>query len=97
MAIEYARYVLGHERATSEEFGEEGEFVVYKLPKLDVGLHDGESFWHNYEVLPEIAKMMQEQVFTDKYFGVQYHPEYNSMPGREHPVLVKFLKACSAE
>ena len=43
-AIEYARNVLGIKDATSEEFGK-GNFVVYKLPQLNVGLHNSFNFF----------------------------------------------------
>lgn len=51
MAIEYARNVLGIKDAVSEEFNQKGQFVVVKLPTLNVGLLDGESWWNNYAVL----------------------------------------------
>lgn len=91
MAIEYARYVLGHISATSEEFGEDGENVVYKLPQLNVGLHKGESWWNNYAVLPGLEERMVKELYKPSYFGVQYHPEYQSSKSSPHPVLVTFL------
>ena len=93
MAIEYARYVLGHLEATSEEFGEDGENVVYKLDQLNVGLHKGESWWNNYAVLPELEERMVNELFHPGYFGVQYHPEYQSSKDSPHPILVTFLDA----
>src|SRR3990167_1655419 len=48
-AIEHVRNVIGIKDATSQEFGE-GTFVVVKRKKLKVGLHNGESYWNNYEV-----------------------------------------------
>lgn len=94
MAIEYARNVLGHPNATSEELEEEGDFVVVKLPKLQVGLHKGESYWNNYALVDGFAEQM-ERMFTSSYFGVQFHPEYQSIIDRPHPVLIKFLESCS--
>ena len=88
-AIEYARNVLGIKDATSEEFGQ-GTFVVKKLPELNVGLKDGESYWNNYEVdLPGWEK-------PKNFITVQYHPEYQSSKERPHPILKEFLK-CSKE
>lgn len=85
-AIEYARTVLGIEDATSEEFGE-GTFVVKKRPELRVGLHNGETFWSNYEVVIDLEK--------PKYFiTTQSHPEYQSSIDRPHKVLVEFLNLC---
>ena len=46
---------MGIKNATSEEFGQ-GVFVVKKRPELKVGLHDGESWWSNYEVIEEVEK-----------------------------------------
>lgn len=87
-AIEYARNVLGIKDATSEEFGVPGTFVVKKLPELKVGLHDGETYWNNYEVdLPVWNK-------PDNMITVQYHPEYQSSKGQPHAVLVEFLEKC---
>jgi CTP synthase (UTP-ammonia lyase) len=88
-AIEYARYELGIKDATSEEFSTEGTFVVVKRPELKVGLHDGESWWSNYEVnfVP---------VFPANFFTVPYHPEYQSSKENPHPLLVSFLKYAMA-
>ena len=85
-AIEYARNVLGIKDATSEEFGT-GTFVVKKRPELKVGLHDGESWWSNYDVAIdwEIPK---------HFISVGYHPEYGSSISRPHPILVKFISNC---
>ena len=87
-AIEYARNVLGIEDATSEEFGE-GTFVVRKLPELHVGLHDGESWWHNYEVDPDLLDKWEK---PENFFTCQYHPEYQSSKEKPHPFLVKFIE-----
>lgn len=82
-AIEWARY-NGIPDATSEEFGE-GTFVVKKMPQLKVGLGtDGESYWHNYEVVIDWEP-------TEDQFVAQYHPEYQSSKDKPHPLLVKFL------
>ena len=86
-AVEYARNVLGIKDATSQEFGE-GTFVVKKLHKLKVGLHNGESYWHNYEVdLPQWKN-------PSHFMTVQYHPEYQSSKSEPHPILVWFLNLC---
>src|SRR3990167_5651834 len=88
-AIEYARNVLGIKDATIEEFGQ-GTFVVKKLPELNVGLKNGESYWNNYEVdLPGWEKLKN-------FITVQFHPEYQSSKQRPHPILKEFLK-CSKE
>ena len=81
-AIEWAR-ANGTPDATSEEFGE-GTYVVKKLPNLVVGLKDGESYWHNYEV--DIDWQPTESQFT-----CQFHPEYQSSKDKPHPLLLEFL------
>lgn len=85
-AIEYARNVLGIKDATSEEWGT-GTFVVKKRPSLKVGLHDGESYWNNYEVAIEWGP--PENVIT-----AQFHASYQSSITRPHPLLTKFLHLC---
>lgn len=88
-AIEYARNVEGIADATSEEIGS-GTLIVKKRPEgLKVGLHDGESYWHNYEVDPEFERLVWAK--TDYFITCQYHPEYQSSPDKPHPLLVKFL------
>ena len=86
-AIEYARNVLGIKRATSEEWSEKGPFVVKKRKDLKVGLHGGESFWNNYEVVIDWEP-------TETQFATQSHPEYQSSIDRPHPLLIKFLNYC---
>lgn len=81
-AIEWARY-NGIPDATSEEFGE-GTFVVKKMSQLVVGLKDGESYWHNYEVVIDWKP-------TSEQYTCQFHPEYQSSKDKPHPLLVKFL------
>jgi len=83
-AIEYARNIMGIKDATSEEFGK-GTYVVKKLPRMKIGLHDGESYWNNYEVVIEPPK--QEGFFT-----TQAHPEYQSSISKPHPLLVNFIE-----
>ena len=85
-AIEYARNVLKIKDATSEEFGE-GTFVVKRRPELKVGLHEGESWWSNYDVAIDWKK-------PSHFYTAPYHPEYQSAPDRPHPLLVEFLMAC---
>ena len=83
-AIEYARNVLRIQDATSEEFGT-GTFVVKKRPNLKVGLHNGETYWNNYEVdLPDWK-------LPPHFFGSQSHPEYQSSKSNPHPLLVSFI------
>lgn len=85
-AVEYARNVLGIKDATSEEFGE-GTFVVKKRTELKVGLHEGESWWSNYEVVIETK-------YPDNFVTVPYHPEYQSSEEKPHPILKKFIELC---
>jgi len=85
-AIEWAR-ANGTPDATSEEFGEEGTFVVTKLPKLNVGLKDGESYWNNYEVAIDWEK-------PANFFTTQSHPEYQSSKDNPHPLLKQFIETC---
>ena len=86
-AIEYARNVLGIKDATSEEFGQ-GTFVVKKRSQLKVGLHEGESWWSNYEVdLPDWTQ-------PKHFFSVPFHPEYESSINKPHQLLVSFLNIC---
>lgn len=93
MGIEYARNDMGIEDATTEEFGLGGTLVVKRLPELHVGLHNGESYWHYYEVEKNVLDKL-EGVFSDRYYGVQFHPEYGSSIDRPHPVLANFIKVC---
>lgn len=83
-AIEYARNVKGIKDATSEEFGE-GTFVVKKRDKLKVGLHNGESWWSNYEVAIEWSP-------PQNFYAIPFHPEYQSTPKRPAPLLLHFLQ-----
>lgn len=90
-AIEYARNVLGIKDATSEEWGQ-GTFVVKRRPEgLKVGLHDGESYWNNFEVDEKYSKQMS---YPDNYISTQYHPEYQSSKDKPHPLLIKFIELC---
>lgn len=84
VAVEYARNVRGIQDACSEEWGK-GTYVVKKLPQLKVGLFNGESYWHNYEV-----KIKWEN--PKHFFTCQYHPEYQSSKKNPHPLLVNFLE-----
>lgn len=88
-AIQYARDILGIKDATSEEFGK-GTYVVKKLPQLKVGLHDGESWWNNYEVVIDWEK-------PEYFFTCQYHPEYQSSKDRPHPLLLSFINYAKAK
>lgn len=83
-AIEYARYVLKIQDATSEEFGIPGTYVVKKRDQLKVGEHGGESYWSNYQVAIEWEK-------PRNFFTSQFHPEYESSKQFAHPLLGSFL------
>lgn len=91
-AIEYARYVLGIEDATSEEFSDKGTFVVIKRNELNVGLKDGETYWNNYEVYEPIINNWPDK--PDYFFTCQFHPEYQSSKKNPHPLLVEFIQKC---
>ena len=82
--IEYARNVLGIKDATSEEFGE-GTFVIKKLPELNVGLKDGESFWNNYKATITIPDIKN-------FYIAQYHASYQSRKGKPHKQITSFLR-----
>lgn len=86
-AIEYARGVLNIKDATSEEWSTTGTFVVKKRPEMKVGLHEGETWWSNFDVDPKFAPPM-----PPNFFCVPFHPEYQSAKDRPHPLLVDFLK-----
>ena len=94
MAVEYARNDLGIKDATSEEVSDTGTFVVVKLSELNVGLKDGESYWNNYKVKEDILEKMAKNLFSPRFVGVQYHPEYQSSKDNPHPVLVNFINEC---
>lgn len=88
-AVEYARNVRKIKTATSQEFGRLGRhgnptYVVKKRDKLKVGLHDGETYWSDYEVVIPLSH-------PDHFFTAPFHPEYNSSKDKPHPFLVKFL------
>lgn len=92
-AIEYARNVLGIHDATSEEWGE-GTHVVKKLPKLRVGMFEGESYWNNYVVDEELLKDWKKPW---NFITAQFHPEYSSSIDKPHPLLVKFITSCGGK
>jgi CTP synthase (UTP-ammonia lyase) len=92
-AIEYARNALGISDATSEEWDSKGRYVVKKRDHLKVGLYEGESYWHWYEVEDFILKNWQKPW---NFVTMQFHPEYQSSKDHPHPLLVKFLKACGS-
>lgn len=88
-AIEYARNCLRIDNATSEEFNVHGTFVVRKRKDgLKVGLHNGDTYWNNFEVDPEIE---QKWVKLDNMFTTQAHPEYQSSIDKPHKLLVDFI------
>ena len=84
-AIQWARD-NGIPDATSEEYGF-GTFVVKKRPEMKVGLHDGETWWSNYEVVIDWE-------IPDHFISVPYHPEYRSSIDNPHPLLLKFINNC---
>lgn len=92
-AIEYACTVLRIEDATSEEWGK-GTFIVKKRKEgLKVGLHDGETYWNNYEVDYDLVPNFEKE--KPPYFiTTQSHPEYQSSIFNPHPLLVKFIELC---
>ena len=103
-AIEYARNVLKQPGATSEELFDPRnkeyinnlqippQFIVIKRPGgLKVGLHDRESWWNNYEVLPDFEKMWKK---PPHFITCQFHPEYQSSKDKPHPLLVQFMNLC---
>ncbi len=85
--IEYCRNVLNIEGATSEEFGI-GPFVVKKRPELKVGLHEGETWWSNYECTSDNWEK------SDNFISVPFHPEYQSSKEKPHPLLISFIEKC---
>lgn len=101
-AIEYARNVMGIEKATSEEFwgaaytGNISDAIVKKLPYLKVGQyridplnpHRVESFWNNYEVQSGFIELWKKE---NNFITCQYHPEYQSSKDESHPLLLKFI------
>ena len=91
--IEYARNVLGIKDATSEEFGK-GTFVVKKLPALQVGLHQGETYWNNYAVTDEVLNKWNK---PPHFFTTQAHPEYQSSLNKPHKLLKEFLNYARME
>lgn len=67
-----------------------GDWVVVKRKILKVGLHEGESWWSNYEVRPDIEK---EFIYRPKWFFVApFHPSYQSSKDRPHPLIKDFLE-----
>lgn len=88
--IEWARNVMGIKDATSEEFGQ-GTFVVKKLPNLNVGLKNGESYWNNYGVIKEVEKDFTKNM-PPNFYVAQYHASYQSMLGKPHPLIKSFLE-----
>lgn len=88
--VEHCRNVFGIKNAVSEEWGE-GTPVVKKRPELKVGLHDGESWWSNYQCSPLPGVRWRR---ADNFISVPYHPEYQSSKDKPHPVLVEFLNQC---
>lgn len=85
-AIEYARNVKGIVDATSEEWGD-GTFVVVKRDRLNVGLKDGETYWSNYRVNFDWKNPAH-------FITVPYHPEYQSVVDKPHPILLQFINLC---
>ncbi len=99
-AIEYARNVLGIERATSEEFfyskgsdlyKSNENVVVLRKEGLKVGLHNGETYWNNFEVKEGFETIW---IKSSDFITCQYHPEYQSSKDKPHPLLIKFIELC---
>lgn len=86
-AIEFARNVLKIKNATSEEWGQ-GTFVVKKLPGLNVGLKNGQSYWNNYKVIDTVMSAWRKPA---NFFTAQFHASYQSGLGNFHPLIVEFL------
>lgn len=91
--IEWARNVDGTKDATSEEFGGKGTFVVRKRKEMKVGLHEGESWWSNYEVDAKLAKDF-DLYKPRNIFAVPFHPSYQSSKDKPHPLIKDFLDYC---
>lgn len=92
-AVEYAQNVLGISDATSEEWGY-GTFVVKKRKEgLKVGLHEGESFWNNFEIDYDLIPNFKKDK-PPNFITCQFHPEYQSSKEKPHPLLVKFIELC---
>lgn len=90
--IEWARNKMKIDNATSEELGVPGAIVVRKRRDgLRVGLHNGESYWHNYEVAEGVEEDFNRGR-PDNFITCQFHPEYQSSIERPHPLLVTFLQ-----
>lgn len=68
-----------------------------------------ESFWHQYRVdvdkfpqlwdgfeINEANEVVTWMKLKDRnnFFGVQFHPEYQSSKDKPHPVLVEFINKC---
>lgn len=87
-AIEFARNRMGIADATSEEWGT-GTFVVKKLPALNVGLKNGQSYWNNYKVIDEV---MEKWVRPKNFFTAQYHASYQSALEDFHPLIEEFIE-----
>lgn len=88
--IDWAKIMMGIKDATSEEFGK-GTFVIVKLPELNVGFKNGESYWNNYGVL----KYVEDNYNLYKppnMFSAQYHASYQSSLGNPHPLISNFLE-----
>ena len=61
-------------------------YELEKLPELNVGLHNNESYWHEYKV-----KDYPDTFRSGKIITTQFHPEYQSSKVKPHPVLVEFI------
>lgn len=96
-AIEYGRNVLC-KPVGSEEFDVSFPYNLYyivkKLPQLNVGLKDGETYWNNYAVVDGFEDVWKK---ADNFITCQYHPEYQSSKDKPHPLLVRFIEVCKSE
>lgn len=89
-AVEWARNKMGITDAVSEEFHTAGTLVVRKRPELKVGLHEGESWWSNYEVVPEVERDFEANKPVN-FFTAPYHPSYQSSRDKPHKLIRNFL------
>ena len=94
-AIEYAKNELGIADATSEEFGVGGTCVVVERPGgMKIGLHEGETYWSNYMIDPAFDKKWRK---PPHFLTTPAHPEYQSVKGKPHPLLLDFLNLCKSK
>lgn len=88
VVVKMHNLVVGMKKVEGKE---ESHWHQYKVQ--DIG-----PFYEHFDIVKEgdvIEKMkMKDRKF---YVGVQWHPEYQSSKESPHPLLVDFLRICSAE